>query len=142
MIYFVDDVGPSPLAQNVAFRDLPLRDVGQHPFLLTFLEYIHFLHITPLTWISIWKLWNPRIANFQVLFVSERMVIGVGFDCSPMVFAADERGIWYVKNFKNVIHMWESNFVLLHHPEGVGVLKVDGGSFKKNSEVISVFSDS
>lgn len=36
MIYFVDDVGPSPLAQNVAFRDLPLRDVGQHPFLLFF----------------------------------------------------------------------------------------------------------
>lgn len=34
MIYFVDDVGPSPLAQSVAFRDLPLRDVGQHPFLL------------------------------------------------------------------------------------------------------------
>ena len=31
MIYFVDDVGPSPLAQSVAFRDLPLRDVGQHP---------------------------------------------------------------------------------------------------------------
>ncbi|KAJ0113241.1 hypothetical protein Patl1_02648 [Pistacia atlantica] len=55
MIYFVDDVGPSPLAQNVAFRDLPLRDV---------------------------------------LFVSERMVIGVGFDCNPMVFAADETGIW------------------------------------------------
>ncbi|KAK9690074.1 hypothetical protein RND81_09G103100 [Saponaria officinalis] len=27
MIYFVDDVGPSPLAQTVAFRDLPLRDV-------------------------------------------------------------------------------------------------------------------
>lgn len=55
MIYFVDDVGPSPLAQNVAFRDLPLRDV---------------------------------------LFVSEKMVIGVGFDCNPMVFAADETGIW------------------------------------------------
>ena len=35
MIYFVDDVGPSPLAQNVAFRDLPLRDVGQRPLLLT-----------------------------------------------------------------------------------------------------------
>lgn len=34
MIYFVDDVGPSPLAQNVAFHDLPLRDVGQHPLLL------------------------------------------------------------------------------------------------------------
>ncbi|KAL5770082.1 hypothetical protein ACOSP7_014236 [Xanthoceras sorbifolium] len=55
VIYFVDDVGPSPLAQNVAFRDLPLRDV---------------------------------------LFVSEKMVIGVGFDCNPMVFAADETGIW------------------------------------------------
>lgn len=36
MIYFVDDVGPSPLAQNVAFRDLPLRDVGQHQLMLTF----------------------------------------------------------------------------------------------------------
>nr|KYP47643.1 Actin-related protein 2/3 complex subunit 1 [Cajanus cajan] len=60
MIYFVDDVGPSPLAQNVVFRDLPLRDV---------------------------------------LFVSERKVIGVGFDCNPMVFAADERGIWsFVRN--------------------------------------------
>ncbi|XP_058100961.1 actin-related protein 2/3 complex subunit 1B isoform X3 [Magnolia sinica] len=55
MIYFVDDIGPSPSAQNVAFHDLPLRDV---------------------------------------LFVSERMVIGVGFDCNPMVFTADERGIW------------------------------------------------
>ncbi|XP_004500004.1 actin-related protein 2/3 complex subunit 1B-like [Cicer arietinum] len=55
MIYFVDDVGPSPLAQNVVFRDLPLRDV---------------------------------------LFVSEKTVIGVGFDCNPMVFAADERGVW------------------------------------------------
>ncbi|RYR79290.1 hypothetical protein Ahy_A01g004122 isoform B [Arachis hypogaea] len=55
VIYFVDDVGPSPLAQNVVFRDLPLRDV---------------------------------------LFVSEKMVIGVGYDCIPMVFAADERGIW------------------------------------------------
>ncbi|XP_050229027.1 actin-related protein 2/3 complex subunit 1A-like [Mercurialis annua] len=55
MIYFVDDVGPSPLAQNVAFRDLPLRDV---------------------------------------VFVSEKMVIGGGFDCNPMVFAADEGGNW------------------------------------------------
>ncbi|KAM7271641.1 hypothetical protein ACFE04_030855 [Oxalis oulophora] len=55
MIYFVDDVSPSPLAQNVAFRDLPLRDV---------------------------------------LFISERVVIGVGFDCNPMVFAADQTGIW------------------------------------------------
>lgn len=38
------------------------------------------------------------MVSFQVLFVSERMVIGVGFDCNPMVFAADERGIWYVKS--------------------------------------------
>ncbi|XP_022740646.1 uncharacterized protein LOC111292494 isoform X2 [Durio zibethinus] len=30
----------------------------------------------------------------EVLFVSEKMVIGVGFDCNPMVFAADESGIW------------------------------------------------
>ena len=30
---------------------------------------------------------------FSVLFVSERMVIG--FNCTPMVFAADDRGIWY-----------------------------------------------
>ncbi|CAN6834480.1 unnamed protein product [Brassica oleracea var. botrytis] len=55
MIYFVDDVGPSPLAQSVAFRDLPLRDV---------------------------------------LFISEKMVIGVGYDSNPMVFAADDTGIW------------------------------------------------
>lgn len=41
MIYFVDDVGPSPLAQNVVFRDLPLRDVGQHPLFLT----INFLMV-------------------------------------------------------------------------------------------------
>ncbi|KAJ0966583.1 hypothetical protein J5N97_023500 [Dioscorea zingiberensis] len=60
MIYFVDDIGPSPSAQSVAFRDLPLRDV---------------------------------------LFVSDRMLIGVGFDCNPMVFAADERGIWSFVRF-------------------------------------------
>ncbi|KAF8388551.1 hypothetical protein HHK36_027226 [Tetracentron sinense] len=60
MIYFVDDVGPSPSAQNVAFHDLPLPDV---------------------------------------LFVSERLIIGVGFDCNPMVFAADERGIWNFVRF-------------------------------------------
>lgn len=34
----------------------------------------------------------------QVLFVSEKMVIGVGFDCNPLVFAADETGIWYAEN--------------------------------------------
>ncbi|KAI3449864.1 hypothetical protein Pfo_006529 [Paulownia fortunei] len=60
MIYFVDDVGPSPSAQSVAFRDLPLRDV---------------------------------------LFISERMVVGVGFDCNPMVFTADERGLWSFLRF-------------------------------------------
>lgn len=42
---------------------------------------------------------DKHMVFFQVLFVSERMVIGVGFDCNPMVFAADERGIWYVKSF-------------------------------------------
>lgn len=31
MIYFVDQIGPSPYAQSVVLRDLPLRDVGQHP---------------------------------------------------------------------------------------------------------------
>jgi hypothetical protein len=30
MIYFVEDVEASPAAQNLALRDLPLRDVGQH----------------------------------------------------------------------------------------------------------------
>lgn len=37
------------------------------------------------------------MSYFQVLFVSEKTVIGVGFDCNPMVFAADERGVWFVK---------------------------------------------
>jgi len=33
MIYFVDEVESAPAAQNLALRDLPLRDVGQHfPF--------------------------------------------------------------------------------------------------------------
>ncbi|GFZ05722.1 actin-related protein C1B [Actinidia rufa] len=35
----------------------------------------------------------------DVLFVSERMVVGVGFDCNPMVFAADERGLWSFLRF-------------------------------------------
>lgn len=39
MIYFVDDVGPSPSAQSVAFRDLPLRDVGQHPLFSIVITY-------------------------------------------------------------------------------------------------------
>jgi hypothetical protein len=30
MIYFIDDIGTSPAAQNLALHDLPLRDVGQH----------------------------------------------------------------------------------------------------------------
>lgn len=45
MIYFVDDVGPSPLAQSVAFRNLPLRDVGQHPFSSTSVGNALGLHI-------------------------------------------------------------------------------------------------
>lgn len=42
--------------------------------------------------------WMNIATYFQVLFISEKVVIGVGFDCNPMVFAADERGIWYVKS--------------------------------------------
>ncbi|KAG8072922.1 hypothetical protein GUJ93_ZPchr0006g44222 [Zizania palustris] len=55
MVYFIDDVETSPASQNLALRDLPLRDI---------------------------------------LFLSERMVIGVGFDCNPMIFSADETGLW------------------------------------------------
>ncbi|XP_062220734.1 actin-related protein 2/3 complex subunit 1B-like [Phragmites australis] len=60
MIYFIDDVETSPAAQNLALRDLPLRDV---------------------------------------LFASECMLIGVGFDCNPMIFAADETGLWSFVRF-------------------------------------------
>ncbi|XP_057994196.1 actin-related protein 2/3 complex subunit 1B isoform X12 [Hevea brasiliensis] len=35
----------------------------------------------------------------EVFFVSEKMVIGVGFDCNPMVFGAEERGIWSFVRF-------------------------------------------
>ncbi|XP_057861255.1 actin-related protein 2/3 complex subunit 1A [Cryptomeria japonica] len=59
-IYFIDDVGPSAVAQEVAFRDLPLRDI---------------------------------------LFLSEKMVVGVGFDCNPMLFAADSNGTWSFVKF-------------------------------------------
>jgi hypothetical protein len=31
---------------------------------------------------------------FQVLFLSERVVVGVGYDCNPMLFIADNRGTW------------------------------------------------
>lgn len=34
-----------------------------------------------------------------VLFISEKVVIGVGFDCNPMVFAADESGMWSFVRF-------------------------------------------
>nr|CAB3451499.1 unnamed protein product [Digitaria exilis] len=57
MIYFVDEVELAPAAQNLALRDLPLRDV---------------------------------------LFVSESVAIGVGFDCNPMIFAADDTGLWCI----------------------------------------------
>ncbi|WVZ73137.1 hypothetical protein U9M48_021482 [Paspalum notatum var. saurae] len=60
MIYFIDEVETAPAAQNLALRDLPLRDV---------------------------------------LFVSERTVIGVGFDCNPMIFVADETGLWSFVRF-------------------------------------------
>eukprot|EP01018_Ginkgo_biloba_P030569 Gb_19067 [translate_table: standard] len=35
----------------------------------------------------------------DVLFLSERMVVGVGFDCNPMLFTADDRGIWSFVKF-------------------------------------------
>lgn len=36
---------------------------------------------------------------FQVIFVSEKLVIGVGYDCNPMVFAVDGIGSWYNSEF-------------------------------------------
>lgn len=35
-VYFVEDVLNSPLAQHVAYRNLPLRDVGQKFFFAPF----------------------------------------------------------------------------------------------------------
>ncbi|KVH96872.1 ARP2/3 complex, 41kDa subunit (p41-arc) [Cynara cardunculus var. scolymus] len=70
MIYFVDEIGPSPSAQSVVLRDLPLRDV----------VVIHNI-------------------LFQVMFVSEKLVIGVGYDCNPMIFAADGTGLWSFVRF-------------------------------------------
>ncbi|KAK1283203.1 Actin-related protein 2/3 complex subunit 1A [Acorus calamus] len=70
MIYFVDEVGPSPSAQSVSFRDLPLRDV---------------------------------------LFVSEKMVIGVGFDCNPLLFMADDMGTWSFVRFLDEKKITPSN---------------------------------
>ena len=83
MIYFVDDVGPSPLAQSVAFRDLPLRDVGQHPRLF-YIQEPGLLRVLCLELI-----YYLGTFCFQVLFISEKMVIGVGYDSNPMVFAAE-----------------------------------------------------
>lgn len=59
-IYFIDDVGPSAVAQTLTFSDLPLRDV---------------------------------------LFLSDRALVGVGFDCNPMLFTADSRGTWSFVKF-------------------------------------------
>ncbi|KAJ3672157.1 hypothetical protein LUZ60_006878 [Juncus effusus] len=55
MIHFIDDVASSPSAQNIALRDLPLRDI---------------------------------------LFINEQTVVGVGFDCNPLVFTSDQTGLW------------------------------------------------
>ncbi|KAK7827283.1 actin-related protein 2/3 complex subunit 1a [Quercus suber] len=43
MIYFVDEIGPSPLAQNVAFRDLPLRDLSDMCAFWICRSFIRFL---------------------------------------------------------------------------------------------------
>jgi actin related protein 2/3 complex subunit 1A/1B len=47
------------------------------------------------------KIWRCVIclSVMWVLFVSERTVIGVGFDCNPMIFAADETGLWSFVRF-------------------------------------------
>lgn len=90
MIYFVDEVGPSPLAQSVAFRDLPLRDVGQKSFLIVLLILFMISYVALMIWAELYG----YVGIFQVLYISERVVIGVGFDCNPMVFIADERGLW------------------------------------------------
>ncbi|XP_031484182.1 actin-related protein 2/3 complex subunit 1A-like [Nymphaea colorata] len=39
----------------------------------------------------------------DVLFISERIVVGVGFDCNPMIFTADKRGIWSFIRFMDEI---------------------------------------
>ncbi|PON97899.1 LOW QUALITY PROTEIN: Actin-related protein 2/3 complex subunit [Trema orientale] len=94
MIYFVDDVGPSLLAQNVAFRDLPLRDVASTLAYVLDFECSSYI---PLTYYCLYTIGE------LVIFVSERLVIGVGFDCNPMVFAANESGIWLrPKRFETV----------------------------------------
>lgn len=101
MIYFIEDVGSSPSAQNVALRDLPLRDVGQHfPFTLFYSIYVHLKHKLNLC-TNGWR-------NFQILFVSEKLVIGVGFDCNPMVFTADETGLWYACFTKLAINLFHN----------------------------------
>ncbi|WOL05433.1 hypothetical protein Cni_G14162 [Canna indica] len=35
----------------------------------------------------------------DILFVSEKMVIGVGFDCNPIIFTADQTGLWSFLKF-------------------------------------------
>lgn len=106
MIYFVDDVGPSPSAQSVALRDLPLRDVGQHSLLSMYnwplglfnddgIDILFMIHL------------------IKVLFISERMVIGVGFDCNPMLFTADDTGLWYVELLNKLVLFSDWEFLLL-----------------------------
>lgn len=35
----------------------------------------------------------------DILFVSENMILGVGYDCNPMIFAKDESGLWKFDRF-------------------------------------------
>ncbi|WZY90103.1 hypothetical protein YC2023_046838 [Brassica napus] len=87
MIYFVDDVGPSPLAQSVAFRDLPLRDVG------------------------------------------------VGYDSNPMIFAADDTGIWCVP-LRNVCLLVSSSklFAYKSFIKYIGEKKAESSSASYSSQ--------
>ncbi|KAH0930108.1 hypothetical protein HID58_015835, partial [Brassica napus] len=57
-----------------------------------------------------WHTNNPKALHFEiclfvmwVLFISEKMVISVGYDSNPMVFAADDTGICLFLNFSSNI---------------------------------------
>uniref|UniRef100_M4DYT0 Arp2/3 complex 41 kDa subunit n=1 Tax=Brassica campestris TaxID=3711 RepID=M4DYT0_BRACM len=50
------------------------------------------------------KAGSPAESKFgEVLFISEKMVISVGYDSNPMVFAADDTGICLFLNFSSNI---------------------------------------
>ncbi|KAG9146684.1 hypothetical protein Leryth_005024 [Lithospermum erythrorhizon] len=54
----------------------------------------------------------------EVLFISEKVVIGVGFDCNPMVFSVDETGLWHPLT------------MLAHIPGPIPLAGIESGSFR------------